>query len=180
MPDMVPAEAAPLAVEHPVSLDHHSYLIRPVRSSDEAALVDMFSRSSAEDIRLRCLGTIKDFPHLAAARLARCDSDREVALVAIDAESSGSREIVGVVHLVKEPNEPDSAEFDIMVRTDMKGRGVGFQLMKDVLAWARERGLKKIVGYVLYENRAMLLMASELGFGAKHVETGIVLVTARL
>ena len=49
-----------------------------------------------------------------------------------------------------------------MVRTDMKGHGVGFQLMKDVLTKARERGLKRIVGYVLWENRPMLLMASEL------------------
>ncbi|MBV8568346.1 MAG: hypothetical protein JO273_23125 [Methylobacteriaceae bacterium] len=52
--------------------------------------------------------------------------------------------------------------------------------MKDVLAQARRRGLKKIVGYVFYENRTMLLMASELGFGLEHVETGIVRVTAQL
>ena len=119
-------------------------------------------------------------PHLAAKRLAGCDSTHEVALVAIDAEVSGPGEIVGVVHLVDEPTEPGTAEFDIMVRTDMKGHGVGFQLMKDVLAQARRRGLKKIIGYVFYENSAMLLMASELGFKLAHVETGIVRVTAHL
>ncbi|MBV9703219.1 MAG: N-acetyltransferase [Methylobacteriaceae bacterium] len=168
------------ASEREVRLSRHRYLIRPLLSADESGLVDMFSRSSPEDIRLRCLGTIKDFPHLAAKRLAGCDSTHEVALVAIDAEASGPGEIVGVVHLVDEPTEPGTAEFDIMVRTDMKGHGVGFQLMKDVLAQARRRGLKKIVGYVFYENRTMLLMASELGFGLEHVETGIVRVTAQL
>jgi acetyltransferase len=180
MPNTVSPDGAALASEHPVSLSHHSYLIRSLRDADEPALVEMFSRSSAEDIRLRCLGTTRDFPHRAAARLAHCDTSREVALVAIDAESSGLGEIVGVVHFVAEPTEPDNAEFDIMVRTDMKGRGVGFQLMKDILAQARERGLKKIVGYMLYENHAMLLMVRELGFDLEHVEAGVVRATALL
>jgi hypothetical protein len=39
-------EPARPASEHLVSLSHHSYLIRPVSSSDELALFDMFSRSS--------------------------------------------------------------------------------------------------------------------------------------
>ena len=47
--------------EHQVPLGHHSYLIRSVSGSDELALFDMFSRSSPEDLRLRCLGMIKDF-----------------------------------------------------------------------------------------------------------------------
>ena len=70
------------------------------------------------------------------SRLARCDRDREIALVAVD-DSEGAAapgEIVGVAHLIEEPAEPGCAEFDILVRTDVKGHGVGFQLMKDVLA----------------------------------------------
>ena len=80
---------------------------------------------------------IKDFPRLAAARLARCDRDLEIALVAVDGEGAAPGEIVGVVHLIEEPAEPGCAEFDILVRTDVKSHGVGFQLMTDVLARAR-------------------------------------------
>jgi acetyltransferase len=174
------AQPAPSVPEHQVSLSSHSYVIRPLRSADEPALVGMFSRSSPEDIRLRCLGAVKDFPHLAAARLAQCDNDKEIALVAVDAEGLEPAEIVGVVHLISDPDAPDGAEFDIMVRTDLKGHGVGFQLMKDILAKARERGLKRIVGYVMWENRPMLLMASELGFTTEHIEPGTVRITALL
>ena len=46
------------------------------------------------------------------------------------------------------------------MRTDVKGHGVGFQLI--VLARARERRLTKIVGFIAGENHAMLLMVSEL------------------
>ena len=173
-------EPAHPASEHLVSLSHHSYLIRSVSGSDELALFDMFARSSPEDLRLRCLGMIKDFPRLAAARLARCDRDREIALVAVDGEGAAPGEIVGVAHLVEEPAEPGCAEFDILVRTDVKGHGVGFQLMKDVLARARERRLTKIVGFIAGENHAMLLMTSELGFVRDHAEMGTVRVTAML
>ena len=80
-------EPARPASEHLVSLSHHSYLIRSVSGSDELALFDMFARSSPEDLRLRCLGMIKDFPRLKAARLARCDRDREIALVDLRPET---------------------------------------------------------------------------------------------
>jgi acetyltransferase len=174
------ANPASFPSDHSVSLCRHSYLVRSLRSSDEAALVDMFSRSSAEDICLRCLGAIKDFPHLGAARLIRSDKDREIALVAVDAESSPQGEIVGVVHLINEPGKSDSAEFDIMVRTDMQGWGIGFHLMKEILAQARARELKVVVGYVAGENDKMLWMASELGFSFEHVAAGVVRITALL
>jgi hypothetical protein len=88
--------------------------------------VDMFSRSSAEDTRLRCLGAINDLPHLGAPRLMRSDKDREITLVAVDPTVPPQGDIVGVVHFTNEPRESDSAEFDIVVRTDMQGPGSAF------------------------------------------------------
>jgi hypothetical protein len=93
------ADPTSFPTDHSVSLSHHSYLVCSLRGSDEPALVDMFSRSSARDTCRRCLGAIKDLPHLRAARLIRSDRDREIALVAVDAKSSPQGEIVGVVLL---------------------------------------------------------------------------------
>jgi len=170
-------EPARPASEHLVSLSHHSYLIRSVSGSDELALFDMFARSSPEDLRLRCLGMIKDFPRLAAARLAHCDRGREIALVAVDGEGAAPGEIVGVAHLIEEPTEPGCAEFDILVRTDVKGHGVGFQLMKDVLARARERRLTKIVGFIA---GAVLFFTGLFVMVGALVKTGVVNELARL
>lgn len=100
--------------------------------------------------------------------------------MAIDGEGAAPGEIVGVAHLIEEPAEPGCAEFDILVRTDVKGHGVGFQLMKDVLTRTRERRLTKIVGFIAGDNHAMLLMTSELGFVRDHAEMGTVRVTAML
>jgi acetyltransferase len=180
MMNAISVRTAPPASERVASFNHPSYLIRLATGSDEPALMDMFSRSSREDICLRCLGAINDFPHRAASRLARCDNDREIALVAVDAESRRPGEIIGVAHIVAEPAIPNTAEFDIMVRTDMHGRGVGFELMKEIMARARERGLKTMVGYVSSQNDAMLWMASELGFDRVNIGTGVVRVSALL
>jgi acetyltransferase len=166
------------ASDHEVSLGRHIYLVRTVRPSDEPALFDMFSRSSAEDLRLRCLGTIKDFPRQAAARLVQCDGSNEMALVAVD-EEEADRPIVAVVHIVREPKAA-TAEYDILVRTDKKGLGIGYQLMSDMLAFARANGLAKIEGYISSENRPMLQMATELGFTLDRADAGVVRVTAHL
>jgi acetyltransferase len=50
------------------------------------------------------------------------------------------------------------------VRSDLKGRGIGWQLMQLVIDYARVEGLKVIEGQVLRENSTMLKMCRELGF----------------
>jgi acetyltransferase len=173
-------QTAPAGAEHLVNLSDHSYLIRPVAEADEPAIFQMFSRSTTHDLRMRCLGAIKDFPQQAAARLTRCDADHETAFVAVDAGGTQPAEIVGLVHLIDEPGKPGVAEFDIMVRSDLQGHGIGFLLMKEILARARERQIKTVVGYVAGENRAMLWMASEYGFALDPMEAGVVRVAAQL
>jgi len=51
-----------------------------------------------------------------------------------------------------------------MVRSDMKGRGLGYLLMQMIIEYARSEGLKAMEGQVLSENATMLAMCRELGF----------------
>jgi acetyltransferase len=62
--------------------------------------------------------------------------------------------------------DPDytRAEYAILVRSDLHGRGLGWSLMQHLLAYARSEGLERIEGIVLAENTSMLAMAQELGF----------------
>ena len=110
-----------------------------------------------------------------AARLSQIDYDREMALVAIDSSATPA-EILGVSRIVADP-ENERAEFAVMVRSDMQGRGLGFQLMKDILACARKRGTKIVHGEVLAENRTMLQMATELGFVRSKEQGGVIAVS---
>jgi len=51
-----------------------------------------------------------------------------------------------------------------LVRSRLKGHGLGWLLMQRVIDYAKEKGLRRVYGDVLAENSAMLQMSAELGF----------------
>jgi GNAT superfamily N-acetyltransferase len=93
-----------------------------------------------------------------AARLSQLDYDREMALIA---ERGGVA--LGVAHFFADPDRL-RAEYAIAVRSDWKGRGVGFLLMSRLIAIAEQWRIGELVGEVLRENEPMLRMCGELGF----------------
>jgi acetyltransferase len=58
----------------------------------------------------------------------------------------------------------DNGEFAILVRSDLKGHGLGWLLMQLIIEYARAEGIGTIEGQVLRENTSMLAMCRELGF----------------
>ena len=62
--------------------------------------------------------------------------------------------------------DPDNveAEFAIIVRSDLKGRGLGRLLLEKMIAYLAGRGTQRMVGLVLRENQAMRDLAQALGF----------------
>ena len=58
----------------------------------------------------------------------------------------------------------ENAEFAILVRSRLKGHGVGWLLMKHMIEFSRHKDLKTVRGQVLAENATMLAMCAELGF----------------
>jgi len=167
-------------VQHVTLRDGRAITLRPVRPEDEPAIREMLQRSSPEDVRLRFFSAMRSFSHEFAARLTQIDYDREMALVA-EAEEDGRRVILGAVRIIADP-DGETAEYGIMVRSDLKGQGLGHRLMTEIIGYARSRGLKRIFGEVLRENVTMLRMAEELGFARADVpdEPGIIHVTISL
>ncbi len=46
----------------------------------------------------------------------------------------------------------ERGEYGILIRSDLKGHGIGWQLMRIMIEYARWLGLKQIEGQVLREN----------------------------
>jgi acetyltransferase len=155
--------------------------IRAIRPYDEPALAEMVARSTLEDVRLRFFHPLKEFPHELAARLSQIDYDREMALVALPLTAGGGgNEILGVARLAADPDN-ERAEYAVMVRSDQKGRGIGYQLMRDLLEHARRRKIGVVFGEVLRENQRMLQMVRELGFTVtSSADPGVVTVSIAL
>ena len=140
--------------------DDWRVFVRPIRPEDEELIRAFFTKVTPEDLRLRFFAPVKDFSHVFIARLTQLDYARAIAFVAID-EASG--EMVGSVRLHADANH-ETAEYAILLRSDLKGRGLGWRLMELMLDYARAEGLKRVEGQLLRENTAMLRMCQELGF----------------
>jgi acetyltransferase len=84
-----------------------------------------------------------------------------MAFLAIE-EATGN--MLGVIRLHADANY-DGGEYAVLVRSDRKGRGLGYLLMQMIIEYARAEGLKTIEGQVLSENTPMLAMCRQLGFG---------------
>jgi len=138
--------------------DGTSLRVRPLRPEDEPMLHDLAAHMSHEDLRLRFFTPVRGLTHAVAARLSQLDYDRELALLAEHDDVA-----VGVAHFFADPDNV-CAEYAIAVRSDWKGRGLGYLLMKRLIDVAGQRGIGELVGEVLRENEPMLQMCRELGF----------------
>ena len=148
---------------HLVLGDDWRVFVRPIRPDDEHLVRDLLAHVSKEDLRLRFFDSIKEFsPHFIAG-LTQLDYARAMAFVAID---EASDEILGVVRLHCD-NIHEAGEYAILLRSDLKGRGLGWALMQRIIEYAKSEGLRRIDGQVLAENSVMLKMCRELGFKVK-------------
>jgi acetyltransferase len=140
--------------------DGRGIFVRPIRPEDEMLYGPFFAAETPEDLRRRFFAPIKDFGHAFVARFTHIDYAKAMAFIALD-EMTG--EMLGVARL-HDTAADDSGEYAILVRSDLKTHGLGWQLMHMIIAYARAKGLRCIEGQVLHENSPMLDMCRELGF----------------
>ena len=150
----------PSELERSIALaDGTPVSVRPVRPEDEDLFREFFTHVTDEDLRLRFFQSVKHFSHEFIARLTQMDYARSIALLALD----GSGAMLGAVRLHADANY-ESGEYGILVRSDLKGQGLGWQLMKIMIEVAGWLGLHEVEGQVLRQNRGMLAMCAQLGF----------------
>ena len=140
--------------------DGREVFVRPVRPEDEAMFRGFFAHVTTEDLRLRFFSAVRHFSHEFIARLTQLDYARAIALAMIDPATG---EMLGAVRLLADADF-DRGEYGILVRSDLKGFGIGWQLMRIMIEWAGSIGLKQVEGQVLRENTTMLAMCRQLGF----------------
>jgi len=140
-----------------------TFMIRPILPEDEPEIQALIGRLSPRAIRLRFFAPLKALSHADAARLTQIDYDREMALVLTEPGPAGVSPIYAVVRLICDPNN-EHAEYAVVVQDELTGKGLGMQLMKRIIDYAKTRGVGEIIGHVLAENQTMLKLCGELGF----------------
>ncbi len=161
-PERLAIRPYPNELEEEVALrDGGSLVMRPIRPEDEPAHNRFFQHLAPEDLYLRFFSAVRKAPHSVLARFTQIDYDREMAFIGYEPERPG--ETLGVVRAVADPDNKQ-AEFAIIVRSDVKGRGLGRVLLEKMIRYCRSRGTGELMGQVLPENTGMLSLARKLGF----------------
>jgi len=178
--DRLAIKPYPRELEEDVPLaDGRTLWLRPVLPEDEPSLQRAFSKLTPEEIYLRFFAPLKALSHAMATRFTQIDYDRQMVLILTEHGAPGATEYFGSVNLVCDP-DMQRAEYAILVRHDMTGMGLGGLLMRRIIAYARQRGLREIFGEVLSQNHSMLSLCQQLGFALEANPHDQSVVTVRL
>jgi len=146
--------------------DGSTVTLRPIRPEDEVQHLEFFHRLDPEDVRMRMFNSRRSLEHTELARLTQIDYEREMAFIATTIGPDGREETLGSVRGISDPNN-EEAEFGVIVRSDQKGKGMGWILMDKLIRYLRSHGTHRVVGTILRENTGMLDLARRLGFSVK-------------
>ncbi|PSW60599.1 protein acetyltransferase [Photobacterium kishitanii] len=138
--------------------DGKQVLLRPILPEDEPTHKSFISQVSEEDLYKRFFSDIGELNHEALATFTQIDYDREMAFVAV---YEGM--IIGVARALSDSDNKE-AEFAILVRSDIKGTGLGGILMTKLIDYAKQRGLSTLTGMTMPSNRGMITLAQKMGF----------------
>jgi acetyltransferase len=156
----------PVELEAKIVLaDGTPLVMRPVKPED-AELERRFVGSLSEQTRFfRFFYRLHELSPAMLARFTQVDYDRELALLALadDAAADGGVSMVGIARYIVNPDQ-DSAEFAVVVADAWHRRGIAAHLMKALIACARRKGLRRLVGTVLRANHNMVRFSQGLGF----------------
>ena len=153
----------PTELVEAVDWQGQSITVRPIRPEDEAQHKAFIAAVAPHDLRLRFFSARRALPRSELARLTQIDYAREMAFVAVRTRPGGDQETLGVVRAVIDPDNIE-AEFAVLVRSDLKGQGLGRLLMDKIVRFLVGRGTIRIVGVVMRENAPMRALALSLGF----------------
>lgn len=164
----------PQELEQQVPWRGGSIVLRPIRPEDAAQHQVFFNALDADDVRLRFFSAMRELPPAQLARLTQIDYDRAMAFIATRNGADGVPETLGVVRAVTDPDN-QYAEFAIIVRSDLKGHGLGYILFGKLVEYFRSRGTSAIVGDALAENLGVQKLVRAFGGAVlPHPEAGMV------
>lgn len=145
--------------------DQTPVLLRPIRPEDEPGHKAFIARVSHDDLYNRFFSEVGEFNHEALANLTQIDYDREMAFIAVslDPDSHEEQEILGVSRAVSDPSN-EEAEFAVLIRSDLKGQGLGSILLNTIIQYCKQRGTLRMTGITMPTNHGMLALARKSGF----------------
>jgi acetyltransferase len=162
----------PSELEEEVEHRGRRLILRPIRPEDTPQHRKFLAQIAPQDLYTRFFTLVRELPEADLAHLTQIDYDRDMAFIAVAQEAGGVKEILGVARACADPDN-NAAEFAVLVRSDLKGQGLGRLLMQKLVRYCRERGTQQLWGSVLSENASMLHLSQSLGFRVRWIDHNV-------
>jgi acetyltransferase len=153
----------PEELEEWINWQGRQVLLRPIKPEDGAQHLEFFNALNEDDVRYRLFMPMRELRRSQLARLTQIDYDREMAFIATREGGGGRVETLGVARAIVDPDNI-AAEFAIIVRSDLKGQGLGPILLKKLVDYCRSRGTRELLGEALAQNERVIALARRFGF----------------
>jgi acetyltransferase len=157
-------EPYPNALVRSVQLrDGQVLKLRPVRPEDAGLEQEFVRRLSTESRYFRFHHGLAELTTSMLIRFTQIDYDCEMAFVALHTNAAGREEEIASSRYVQEA-DGETCEFALVVQDGWQGHGIGQLMMQAIIDHARERGLLRMRGDVLFENHKMMRLMKRMGF----------------
>ena len=150
-----------------VTRDSVRLAVRGVREEDAGLLKDFFEHVSADDRRFRFLNAGTRLGDRQVEPLVHVDHWQTENFLAFD-KASGA--LVASALLACD-TAMKTGEVAVSVRSDYRGRGVGWAMLDVLGRAARERGLREVIAIEDRENHAAIELEREKGFEARSFDS---------
>ena len=135
--------------------DGTAVCVRAIRPDDKERLRIAFARLSARSVYQRFFHPVNDLTADDLRRLTEIDFRDHVGIVlSVDARSD--ERLIAVGRYIRVVSGGDLAEVAFTVADDYQHRGAATLLLRELIAIARENGVREFVALVLDDNRQML------------------------
>jgi GNAT superfamily N-acetyltransferase len=145
--------------------------LRALRPADVPAVLRFLERIDPHDLRLRFHATVSRRSERLATELARHDGRSRLALAVVAARAGRADEVLAVMNVACSEG---CAEWALLVRSDLKGRGLGTFLLDELLRRAPRLGVTSLHAETLADNHRLLALARRFGHTPRPSSDGAV------
>jgi acetyltransferase len=148
-------EPAPAPYRIPFRYGRLAFVASPLTEAQWDCLRTFVRRTAREDLRLRFGYPLAFDDEFTLRRAFGLKAGGEM-IWSLDENGA----VAGIAHSVM--TSPGEAEIALIVRSDLKGFGIGEFLLRTVMARAARQGLKTLIASILRNNRPMLRLAMKV------------------
>lgn len=144
--------------------------MRLMRPGDAESVKNSLNQLSPLARRHRFFGPVREFTDPMVSQLVDGDPARVYPLVVLHRTKETRVTVGGGRFVIDETGK--ACEFSLVIIDDWQGQGIGRRVLGELIVEATRRGLQRIIGDVLAENPAMLVLGRSMGFVLQDSEEG--------